>query len=507
MIMKRAFLILLFVFALYAKAYSQFQTTYRVEAFGSVSTGENTPFWMLYHNWGMVPLGADNFYIRGGVFHQQTINKDWSFNAGFDLAGASPNAYGSIWVQQLYGELNWKFLRLNIGSKEDYTSLLDPNLSSGDFELSNNARPLPEIKVSIPNFVLIPYTKGNLYIKGDFAVGYYMDGNWQEKVALPNLYSYEKNVLAHHKSLYFRLGNIEMKNKLQFTVGLDHQAQYGGTLYKYRSYLPYIPTEYTVFNQPQGITDLLRVVMAREGSPSSTITDQSYTAGSSIGAYLFKFDYRLKNNDILSIYKQHFFDDGSGLAFENYRDGLYGIEYKMKNKSLLSGALFEYVYTKNQTGSVDFWYQLMDNEHYHLRNLGNGNDDYYNNVDYVQGHSYFGRTMGTPLFLSPEYNKDGRLFFTSTRIIAYHLGVEGYFYRDLQYRLLVTTGQSWGTYYVPFVHVKNGIASELDFMYSFRRIEGLGIKLSLAFNKGEFFSDDSFGGGITITKSGVLFQR
>ena len=505
--MKRTVLILLFAFSLYIKVYSQFQTTYRVEAFGSVSTGDNTPFWMLYHNWGMVPLDANNFYIRGGVFHQQTINKAWSFNAGFDLAGASPNAYGSVWVQQLYGELDWKFLRLNIGSKEDYTSLLDPCLSSGDFDMSNNARPLPEIKVSIPNFVLIPYTKGNMYIKGDFAIGRYLDGNWQGKVARPNLYSYDKNVLAHHKSIYFRLGNIETKNKLQFTVGLDHQAQYGGILYEGNYYFVSDKTKYNVFDQPQGITDLLRVVMAREGSPSSSLTDQSYTAGSSIGAYLFKFDYRLKNKDILSIYKQHFFDDGSGLAFENYRDGLYGIEYKTKKESLLSGVVFEYVYTKNQTGSIDFWYQSMDSEHRHLRNMGNGNDDYYNNADYVQGHSYFGRTMGTPLFLSPEYNKDGRLYFTSSRIIACHLGIEGYIIPDLQYRLLVTTGQSWGIYFVPFDHVKNGVASELDLMYSFHKIEGLSMKLSLAFNKGEFFSDDSFGGGITVTKRGVLFQR
>ena len=504
--MKRIILLLLSLLPIYFGAYSQLQTTYRVEAFGSVSTGDNTPFWMLYHNWGMVPLNANNFYIRGGVFHQQTLNKDWSFNAGLDLAGASPNAYGSVWVQQLYGELNWKFLRLNIGSKEDYTSLLNPYLSSGDFDLSNNARPLPEIKVSIPNFVLVPYTKVNMYIKGDFAIGRYLDGNWQEKIAQPDFYSYEKNILAHHKSIYFRFGNIETKNRLQFTFGLDHQAQYGGVLYKGNYFWPFGQAEYNVIKQPQGITDLWRVVIAKEGSSSSSATDQSYTAGSSVGAYLFKFDYRLKNKDILSIYKQHFFEDGSGMAFENYRDGLYGIEYKTKNKSLLSGAIFEYVYTKNQTGPVHFNLD-MDSEHKYLISKGNGNDDYYNNIDYVQGRSYFGRTMGTPLFLSPEYNKDGRLYFTSSRIISYHLGIEGYIIPDLQYRLLATTGQSWGIYYLPFDHVKNGVASELDLMYNFPKIEGLSMKLALAFNKGEFFSDDSFGGGITIAKRGVLFQR
>jgi len=488
-------ILLLFSF----ETYSQFQTTYRAETFGSVSSGENTPFWMLYHNWGMVPLDANNFYVRGGVFHQQTLNKDWSFNTGFDLAGSTPHAYGTVWVQQLYAELNWKSLRLNIGAKEDYTSLLNPYLSSGDFDMSNNARPLPEIKGSIPHFILVPYTKGRVYFKGDFAVGRYMDGNWQEKVARPHDFSYTKDVLAHHKSFYFRFGNIETKNKLQFTFSLDHQAQWGGVLYQRRYIWAYDPGEYTVSHQPQGIDELFRVMIAKEEAAA----DFAYAAGSSIGAFLFKFDFLLKNKDELSIYKQHFFDDGSGMGFANYPDGLYGIEYKAKKKSLLSGVVFEYVYTKNQTGPVHFNLG-MDSVHFHQQNKGNGNDDYYNNFEYVQGHSYYGRTKGTPLFLSPEYNRDGRLFFTSSRIIAYHLGIEGYLHSTLQYRLLATTGQTWGTYYVPFVSVKKGVASCLDLIYSCPELPGIDIKLSLGYNKGEFFSVDAWGGGITVVKRGVL---
>ena len=501
--MKHIILLLLFVFPFYFEANSQHQTTYRIETFGSLASGKNTPFWMLYHNWGMTPLDANNFYVRGAVFHQQTINKDLSFNAGLDLAGGSTNAYGNFWIQQLYGEINWKFLRLNIGAKEDYVSLLNPYLSSGDFDMSNNAKPLPEIKVSIPHFIYVPYTKGNMYIKGDFAIGRYMDGNWQENFARPYLYSYTKDVFAHHKSVYFRFGNIEDKNKLQFTFGLDHQAQYGGTLYRCRYYWAPDRNEYIVSGQPQGITDLFRVIIAKEGSELSSLGDQLYVAGSSIGAYLFKFDYKLKNNNTISIYKQHFFDDGSGLAFENYRDGLYGIEYKTKSKSLLSGWVFEYIYTKNQTGPIHFNLE-MDSEHYYLRSKGNGNDDYYNNGDYIQGHSHYGRTKGTPLFLSPEYNRDGRLNFTSSRIIAFHLGIEGYLHSSLQYRLLITNGKTWGIYYVPFDHVKTGVASELDLIYSFPKINGLNLKLSFAFNKGEFFSNDSFGGGISVLKRGVL---
>ncbi len=474
-------------------------TTYRSELFGSLATGDNTPFWMLYHNWGMVPLEADNFYVRGGIFHDQQINQDWSFNLGLDIAASSPHSYSTVWIQQAYGELNWKTLRLNIGAKEDYTSLLDENLSSGDFDLSNNARPMPEIKGSLSDFILVPYTKGNMYIKGDFSVGKYMDGNWQEDTAFPNNQSYTKGVLAHHKSIYFRFGNINKSNKLQFTFGMDHQVQWGGTLYQYSK----STGEYIIQEQPHGFDDFLRVMIAKEGSSGSSGADSAYVAGSQVGSYLFKFDYKLKDSDILSLYLHHFFDDGSGMVFENYRDMLLGIQYKSSQKKLLSNVVFEYIYTKNQTGPIHFNI-MMDEAHSDLRSKGNGNDNYYNNVDYIQGRSYYGRTLGTPLFLSPEFNHNGSLEFKSSRIISFHLGMEGYFMQNFGYRLLATTGQTWGRYYVPYISVRDGFTSNLDLMYSYPHIKGLDFKLSLGFNTGDFFDGNTFGAGITVTKRGII---
>ena len=489
-----------------SSTYSQTkELSYRTEIFGSISSGENTPFWMLYHNWGMVPLEANNFYLRGSVFYNQKIDKDWSFNAGLDLAGSSPHSYdNNFWIQQAYGEVNWKSLRLNIGSKEDYTSLLDEYLSSGDFDLSNHARPIPEIKISVPDFILIPHTKGNMYIKGDFAVGYYLDGDYLEKKAKPANQSYEKDILSHHKSIYFRFGNIKTTNKLQFTVGLDHQVQWGGTLYQY-VWLDG-KMQYVVQKQPHGLDDFFRIVFAQEGSSESSDSDNAYVAGSQVGSYLLMLDYKLNDHQLLSLYNQHFFDDGSGMGFHNYRDMLTGIRYKTKQKKLVSGALLEYIYTKQQSGPIHF-NMMMDDAHKNIRNKGTGNDNYYNNVDYVQGRSHFGRTMGTPLFLSPEYNEDGRVYFKSSRIISFHTGIEGYLTSQLQYRLLATTGQSWGRYYVPYTSVKEGFASNLDIKYLPSKIEGLDIKLSIGFNTGKFFNKDSFGAGITVSKKGLIFNK
>ncbi|MDR3267118.1 MAG: capsule assembly Wzi family protein [Tannerella sp.] len=499
--MKRTIFLILFSFV-FLPFFSQTKDTYSAEIFGSVATGENTPFWILNQKWGIVPLDANNLYVRGGVFHEQTFNDNWSFDAGIDIVGATSSAYGNPWIQQLYGRMKWKIWRLDIGSREDYTSFLNPRLSSGDFVKSNNARPIPEIKGSIPEFIQIPYTKGNMYIKGDFAIGYYLDSRWKGETAQPQNKDYTKNIFFHHKSIYFRFGDMEMKNKMQFTVGMDHVAQWGGELY-----IVNYEGIYVVTNQPYGIDDFFRIAIAKEGASSSSVTDNAYVAGSQWGAYLLRWDYKLTEKDQLSVYTNHFFDDGSGMTFENYRDGLLGFEYKRKDKSLLSGAVFEYIYTKQQTAPIHHNI-LMDDEHRDkLQKKGNGNDNYYNNVDYVQGPSHFGRTMGTPLFLSPFYNKDGSLNFKSSRIIAFHLGLEGYLHPTFQYCLLLTTGKSWGRYYVPFKSVKHGFASQLELTYTPTAIEGLGIKLSAGYDKGEVFGGHTFGGGITLSKRGIIHEK
>lgn len=478
-------------------------TTYRAETFGSLASGDYTPFWMLNQSWGMKSVVANNFYLRAGVFHQQQLNEDWSFDAGLDLAGGDPASSDYAWIQQLYGRLNWKFLRLDLGLREDYHSLLNPRLSSGDFIFSNNARPIPEVKVSIPEFILIPYTRGNVFVKAHFSVGKYLDSSWVEERAMPARYDYATDVLSHHKSVYFRIGDIQRHNK-QFVVGLQHNTQWGGTFHKYRTVdgLPH----WEQFKQPTGLDDFMRIVVAKEGSGRSSETDQVHVAGSQWGAYFLKYDHRIKGQKTVSAYLQHFFEDGSGMGFQNYRDNLIGLEYRSDTKDLLSGVVFEYVYTKNQTGPIHF-NNDMEEEHQYLYKKGNGDDNYYNHAEYTHGVSYFGKSLGTPLFLSPEYNTDGSVNFHSTRIIALHLALNGYLLPDLQYRLLLTHGQSWGRYRLPYTEVKKGLGSLLEFSYAFPKWKETQITLALGYDDGSFFCGNSFGAGLTLSKRGLIYAK
>ena len=474
--------------------------SYKSEIFSSFSTGENTPFWMLYHNYGMVPLDANNFYLRGDIYYGHKINQDWSVKGGVSLAGSTPHSYGTIWLQQAFAEINWKSLRLDVGAKEDYTSLLDPNLSSGDFDYSNNSRPRPQIRASMPNFEPIPFLGGNIYVKGDIGVGFHTDGDWMEDEAKPYNQQYLKNVKSHNKSIYFRLGNIEKKNKLQLTVGFIHQALWGADMYRYDKK----QGRYEMQRQDNGLDGLLRIMLLKEGSGSASEGDQVYFSGSSVGSYHLRYDYKVNDSYQLSAYMQHFFEDGSGVGFVNYKDNLLGVQYKSTKKQLLSNVLFEYVYTKHQSGPIHFNEGMSGGYKERFKSKGTGNDNYYNNYDYIQGPSYYGRTIGTPLFLSPEYNKDGYLNFKSNRIIALHLGAEGYVNSNLAYRVLATTGQTWGRYYAPFLEVRDGFATNLDLIYNNSRLKGMDFKLSVGYNKGEFFSEDAFGAGITITKRGII---
>ena len=144
-----------------------------------------------------------------------------------------------------------------------------------------------------------------MYLKGDFAVGYYLDSRWKENTASPYHQDYTKDILSHHKSVYFRFGNIAGRNRMQFTFGMDHVTQWGGKLYTYRHVNG--QKQYAVTDQPQGIDDFFRVVIAKEGSSKASSADNAYVSGSQWGAYLFRFDCKLTDKNQFSIYTNHFF--------------------------------------------------------------------------------------------------------------------------------------------------------------------------------------------------------
>ena len=91
------------------------------------------------------------------------------------------NFTSSFIIQQLYGEVKYRSLKLMVGSKEIQGEFNNPRLSSGNLLYSGNARPIPQIRVGIPKYTIVPWTKNWLSVKGYIAYGMFTDDNWQKE--------------------------------------------------------------------------------------------------------------------------------------------------------------------------------------------------------------------------------------------------------------------------------------------------------------------------------------
>ena len=428
-------------------------TCLQVETFGSASSGKYSPFWIVSNKYGVVPLQAGNAYLRTGIFHDHPFQNGIILSAGADLLAATPRT-GNVYVQQLFATIQYRFLNLTIGSKENYTSLWDKALSSGDMVLSPNARPIPEINLSVPHFTAVPFTKGHLQFRGNIEEGRSFDSRYLQSFTNGQTV-YVKNVLWHHKSLHIRLLDPDEKFPLTAIAGMRHDAQWGGT-----------STDPEIGKQPMTIKDYLRVFLGKAGDSEAQIIDQNNVLGNHYGSYDIRFGYLSHFFDVY-LYMQHFFDDTSGMELYNLPDGLYGIQVDIPAFSILNKIVFEYLETRFQSGPVH--YILFDHSKY--PGYGGGYDNYYNNDEYVTGVSYFNRGLGSPLLISPEYNGKGSLGFKNNRVRAFHIGFQGYLSKQISYRFLATSSEGWGNMYAPYLKKENNIMCSAKVSYCHPRLE------------------------------------
>ena len=202
--------------------------SYRAETGVSFSGGEHTPFWLTANKQGLSSIEKNNGYLRAGVFRELENDKRFSYAFGADLAVAY-NFTSTFVVQQLYADLKYRCLGLSIGSKERHSEFNNPFLSSGGLTFSGNARPIPQVRIGIPEYTLVPGTKGWLAFKGHIAYGLFTDDGWQKDFIKPGG-KHTEHVLYHSKDLYVKIGNRE-KFPLIFEGGLEMAAQFGGNAF------------------------------------------------------------------------------------------------------------------------------------------------------------------------------------------------------------------------------------------------------------------------------------
>ncbi len=491
----------------------QAQTEIRTEVQTSLATGDHTPLWLNANKYGLSSLKTSNGYFRAGLFHSMEGDsaRRWAIGYGVDLAVAS-GFTSKLIVQQAYADVRWLKGLLTVGSKEQPMELKNQELSSGSQTLGINARPIPSVRLSLPDYWTVPFTRGWLGVKGHIAYGMMTDDNWQKDFTVEP-YKRTEHARIHTKAGYLRIGK---KGKpVSVELGLEMACQYGGTLYSMEPYpeVPGSPKFVRIENQ-SGLKGMFKAFIPGGGDSGEGNYDNM--AGNHLGSYLARVNMDF-DNWYLGVYADHFFDDHSQMFFLDYdgygkgaefnewkdsrwlvydlKDMMLGVELKLKKQPWVNNIVIEYIYTKYQSGPI------YHDRTYHLSDHIAGRDNYYNN--YMQtGWQHWGQVMGNPLYRSPLYNEKPEIRIANNRFWAWHFGLSGDPLAGLHYRLLATWQRGWGTYDEPFTDPQRNMSLLAEAEYHFpntHQLAGWGIRAAFALDHGELLGKNT-GGQLTISK-------
>lgn len=468
-------------------AQTPFKTEFAVETGATFGHGTYAPLWLTANRQGLSSIRPDYGYLRAGISHSMPLGKHFGLNAGLDLA-TTYNTTSSFVVQQAYADFSYCWINLSIGSKERTPLLKNPQLSSGGMVESNNTRPVPQVRLEVPEYIPVPFTHQWIHIKGHVAYGIFTDYKWQRGFAASGT-SYTKDVLYHSKAFFAKMGNKEYF-PLEFEVGFQMAAQFGGT--KFISGNPDATQK-----MPASFKDYLRVFIPSGGGSDAMEGEQINILGNHVGSWNAAITGYLNNWKIRTYY-EHFFEDRSQMFFGYgpWKDGHLGVEVTFPENRFMDTFVYECMSTKQQTGPI--YYEGYEN----MFDMLSGSDNYYNNYVY-NGWQHWGMSMGHPLLTGPIYNKNGNITFVNNRVSAHHFGFSGNPGKEWKYRVLLTHSLNWGTYSSPFDDCKKQFSSLLEITYSPHQLKGWSFSLSGAMDRGNLLGNNT-GGMLVVRKEGII---
>jgi len=411
------------------------------------------PHWQVSNRYGIFDKSKQTEFLGlFGLAYQARFGKKFKLETEVEFNVKSE--ISTSYFQQVYFNLYYGSLQFKIG-KEAYTiGQYSEDLSSGSFFLSNNARPLPRIGMGFYKYTPVPIIDEYLEFKGLINFGIFNDDRSE--------FNGTNKPMYHEKILYIRSKGLP----LNIHAGLNHSAQFGGTL-------------------PNGRkieTDLIATFLGRGGGEEET-----NVAGAHFGLYDIGLNWTYRTHT-LQFYFQKPFSDGSGKNLRS-KDKILGLLYNSSKMKIITNINYEYINTTHQSGKgtpdpiVDgkliFPYQIEDFDKYMLENfdtvtvgmtskefskyLSNnynygydfgGRDDHYNNDLYNKGLSFHNQSIGTSLFLTKQtmklidsdFNGLYDKYFISNRIEAHHFAFEGSFSKNLSYRTKFTYTNNYGSY-------------------------------------------------------------
>ena len=219
------------------------------------------------------------------------------------------------------------------------------------------------------------------------------------------------------------------------------------------------------------------------------------------GEYSGSISFAPGNGWCFRPYWEHYFEDHSQMTFEYgpWKDGLWGVEITFPQNKFISKFVYEFMATKDQTGAVNHDYTPEVPEQV------SGGDNYFNHYLYGAWQTW-GMSIGTPLAISPLYNRTHTIYIYNTRIIANHFALEGNPVEGLDWRFLLTFSKNWGTYRYPLKDVLNNCNGLLELKYSCKKPKGLYVAGSIAWDKGKLLGNN-FGALIGLGYQGSFSIR
>lgn len=481
---------------------------YDVEVQGSLSHGK-TPLWLNANKYGLSSLEEQNGYARAAIERPLSADSSRRWGLGYGVDVAVPVNYTSnVVVQQAYAEARWLKGVLTVGSKQWPMEWKNNALSSGSQTLGINARPVPQVRLALQDYWIPGFLNGWLRLKGHVAYGKMTDDNWQHEFTSRQS-KYADNVLYHSKACYIKIGNEERFLPLSLELGVEMGALFGGTSYTRDA----STGEMTPMECQGGLKGAWQVLIPAGKDPEETVYRN--IAGDELGSWLVRINY---DSELWSfhLYGDKFFEDHSGLFFIDYdgfgegeewqkykkfrillydlKDMMLGAELNLHYGTWLRNVVFEYLYTKYQSGPIyhDHTYYISD----HVA----GQDNFYNHYIYT-GWQHWGQVIGNPLYLSPIYNDNGAIEVMDNRFIAFHLGFDGQPTSRLGYRVLATWQKGYGTYAAPYTKPRENISFLTECTYKLPK--GWTVRGAYAMDFGRLLGDNH-GFQLTISKSGWL---
>ena len=419
---------------------------------GALSSGPSLPFWMTANRYGMMPEsngGLALARIETGFDPAKQLQWRWgaSLAANYD-SGTPAQAVVlngtkdlSLMVDELYGSLRWKVLSADIGIKHqeieyvpfswDMGSL---STTGGHLAWSGNSRSMPGYTAHLDP-IAVPFTGKHVWFYGLFGDYRTLDTRVMS------------GALVHRTKAMIR---INITERLDFEGALDHYAFWGG--------------ESETNSIPVTFGNYFRVITGRGASSAGSKNDQINVIGDQRGSEIIRLAWR---GDGWKASVQHDipYDDGSGMGFQNFPDGVNTLWFGFDDKNRwVSDILYEYQYTMFQSGTrhdrptTDEEKQHLDpsDEYHYNRHIIGGGDNYFNNGEYRSGWTYFGHTIGNPLFF-PMGTHNGTwtgkgmvLGVENNRLRAHHLGIAGKLFRKAPYKLMLTYSKDYGIYSTPY---------------------------------------------------------